>query len=111
MNPPPFVTNPYDPFNNDIQARLALPYHKPFLKPSSPFRKPVLQPMPSLEDIPAVKGYFLGGLLGYGRPSEEELESYRRGDNDKRPSLVDRVKSFTDENKNFIQTIYDLYRK
>lgn len=56
-----FVTST-NPFSDDIQARLALPFHKPWVK-SFPLHPPVLQPMPSLEDMPRTKGYMSGGMI------------------------------------------------
>lgn len=56
-----FVTST-NPFADDVQARLALPFHKPWVK-SFPKYQPVLQPMPSLEDMPRTKGYMDGGMI------------------------------------------------
>lgn len=54
MIPTPFISRIFDPFSDDNQRRLALPFGKPFIK-SSPFNRPILMPMPSIEDIPAFK--------------------------------------------------------
>jgi hypothetical protein len=109
MNPPPFVTNPNDPFSSDrIQARLALPFHKPFIK-AMPFNRPVLQPMPDLKDLPAIKGYFLGGLF----PSQSDIQEKMRQieEERKKPSLRERINQWGNDpaNQDFVQSLRAIY--
>jgi hypothetical protein len=85
-----FVTST-NPFADDVQARLALPFFKQLIKPY-PRNPPVLQPMPSLEDMPRVKGYFFGGLLSKDdiREKMKQEEEYRRNN----PSIFTRLDRF-----------------
>lgn len=59
-----------NPYSDTVQSRLALPFYKPWLKPF-PRNPPVIQPMPSLEDMPNVKGYLFGGVIPFLRSEEE----------------------------------------
>ena len=97
-----FVTST-NPFADDVQARLALPFFKQLVKPY-PRNPPVLQPMPSLEDMPRVKGYFLGGLLSSNddiRERMKQMEEERRNN----PSIFTRFDRFVRDPEH--QPFYD----
>lgn len=100
-----FVSNGYNPFNDNIQARLALPFFKPFIKPS-PRNPPVLQPMPSFGELPAVKGYFYGGLI---KPSREEVTQQIMKEQQE-PTLRDRFNQYDKENPGFFRSLLSLYK-
>jgi hypothetical protein len=96
---PSFVSNDY------LQSRLALPFGKPLLKPF-PFNKPVLQPMPNLDDLPTVKGYFLGGLIPRGGTLEEFAAR-----NPTPKSIGQRINDFGNDNTELLSALLNIYRK
>lgn len=93
-----FVTSS-NPFADDVQARLALPFHKPWVK-SFPLYTPVLQPMPSLEDMPRVKGYLFGGVIPFLRSDEDErrIQGYIADSARPKESIMERMSKDKDWN-------------
>jgi hypothetical protein len=113
MNPSPFVSDDY------LQARLALPFHKPLVRsadlfgfnprmplierPFYPKAIPALQPMQSIQDV---KGYLFGGLIP---TSDQDMKDFaEKLKQEKTPRQ--RLNEWGNENKDFVNALARLLK-